>query len=210
MNTIIRFVGCCALLALAAVPARAGYMMSLTHAGNSSAAVLPGGSLVLDIAITADAAETHNSAVFRVEFSAPGLRYAGYEWESPYLNGTLDDDSKPLGFSLPVLLDDLLLSGVGYPDNVVDIELSNVLPIGPNFGSGMVAHLTIQVPEMFAGAPNVLISLVPDQIALNGAEISTRTSGSFNLIIPSPSVSALFLVTVSGVLTRRGRRGNAA
>lgn len=206
MNRTFGLLGCVAALTAFAAPANAGYLMGITSNGATSASVLPGDSIVLQIAITADASETHNSAIFRVNFSAPGLRYMGYEWENPYLNGSLDDDSKPLGGTLPVVLDDLLLSGVGYPAGVVDVEFSNVLPVGPNFGSGIIATLTLQVPDAYNGAPEIQISLAPDQIALNGNDVSTRTGGFFTLVVPSPSVSAVFLVAASGLLNRKRSR----
>ncbi|MBL8745522.1 MAG: hypothetical protein JNK58_04105 [Phycisphaerae bacterium] len=207
MDRTLALIGCLAAWSAVAAPAQAGYMMGLSSGGAASASVLPGDSIELQVAITADSSETHNSAIFRVLFSSAGLRYMGYSWSSPYLNGTLDDDSKPLGGSLPVVLDDLTLTGVGYPAGVVDVELSNVLPVGPNFGSGIIARMTLQVPETYNGAPEVQISLAPDEIALNGSTVSTRTGGFFNLIIPSPSVSAGgFLVAASGLLNRKRRR----
>lgn len=200
--------GCVAALLAVAAPVRAGYMMSVTSGGASSASVLPGDSITLQIAMTADASETHNSAIFRVMFSNPGLRYMGYLWEAPYLNGTFDDDSKPLGGSLPVVLDDLTLSGVGYPADVVDVEMSNVLPIGPNFGSGIVASMTFEVPFDYTGEGEIQIALAPDQIALNGQDVETRTGGVFTLVIPSPGFSAVALLVGAFGVSGRGRRSS--
>lgn len=198
----------CAFIALPPREAWAGYMMSLTSGGQASANVAPGDSFTLDVSIAADGSEQHNSSIFRVVFSMGGLRYLGYEWSSPYLNGTIDDDSKPLDSSLPVVLGDLTLAGVGYPAGVVDVELSNVLPIGPNFGSGIVVSLLLQVPEDYDGADEVLISLAPDQIALNGDEVSTRTGEAFTLVVPSGGWGALSTVVLCGLSARR-RRGPA-
>lgn len=198
----------CAVIAAPPQGASAGYMMSVTSGGQASANVAPGDSFTLDVSIAADGSEQHNSSIFRVVFSMGGLRYLGYEWNSPYLNGTIDDDSKPLDSALPVVLDDLTLAGVGYPAGVVDVELSNVLPIGPNFGSGIVASLVLQVPEDYDGPDEVLISLAPDQIALNGDEISTRTGEAFTLVVPSGGGAAFLMAAVCGASGRR-RRGPA-
>lgn len=195
-----------AIAALAAgAEAEAAYMMSIASNGSSSAVVLPGDSVLLQVELSSDGGDVHNSAIFRMIFSAPGLKFLGYEWASPYLNGTLDDDSKPLANMLPLLLDDGTLSGVGYPNGVVDIEFSNVLPVGPNFGSSVLVTLELEVPDNYSGDEVIQISLAPDQIAIFGNEIETHTDQGFTLFIPAPS--AWVMVCGAGMVgMRRGRR----
>lgn len=182
-------------------------MISATAGGSSSALVAPGQTITVEVNLTSDTSDVHNSAIFRVVFSHAGLRYLGYSWANPYLNGTIDDDSKPLNGGLPLLLDASTLSGVGYPEDIVDVELSNVLPVGPNFGSGTIALLQLEVPADFTGASDIEIAVVPDQIALNGDDLPTSSGGVLTLIIPSPA-SALGLAGVGCLASARRRRGS--
>jgi hypothetical protein len=121
------------VLAMVLLPsaARADYILTPVHDGNSSAIVEPGDSVTLTIDLDSNAGDEHVLSLFRVVFSSPGLIYESYAWaQPPYANGTPDDDSRPVIGELPVLLTAETLSGLGYADGVVDIELSNVTEDG--------------------------------------------------------------------------------
>ena len=182
--------------------AHADYTLTATSAGASSAMAAPGSDVKIEIQLTSDASDVCNSAIYRVEFSAPGLQYMGYLWTSPFESG-LFDDSFPQALDLPAILDDNSLDGVGYPVGVVDIELSNVTTSGV-FATGMLTSLEFHVPADWSGAESVEITVVPDTFA-NGFTTIPATAGStFTLLIPSPSVGPLAVVTL--VLGTRRRR----
>lgn len=185
-------------------PAQGAYLISLSSGGMSSAIVGPGESCTVEVLLASDAMNTHNSAIYRVEFSSGGLEYMDYAWSAPYLNSTIDDDSKPLRSQLPAILNVDTLSGVGYPAGVVDVELSNVLPAGGAFGSGLLTTLTIKVPSSYSGPDAVLLSLVPDQVALNGIEIPTQAGTAFTIVIPGCGTACSLLCGL--MLTRRQRQ----
>ncbi len=201
MSHTLVVVGCFAAWSVAAAPANAGHMTSLNSGEDASASMIPGETAVLRIAISNDALETRSPAFARVMFDAPGLKYMGHMWANPYLNDTPNGGSKPLDGLLPVALLDLTRSGVGDHADVVDVERSNGLPVGSNFGAGIMASTARRVPATNA------VALAPGQITLNGEDDSTRVAGFFTLIVPTPSVSAVgYFVAVFGMLNRRRSR----
>ncbi len=194
---------CVVAIAMLTACARAGYIVSLESQGLDALAVAPGDTFNLDVRLTADATETHTSAIVRLAFSTPGLEYSAYEWASPYLNGTIEDDSLPHSNDLPLSLDEATLAGPAYPVGAVDLELSNVLPAGESFGEGIIARLTLHVPLGFDLSTPVEIAVLPDEIASGGDLIPTRSAAPF-LLVPAPAPAALLLAPLA--LGRRRRR----
>lgn len=205
---MIRSIGsgivCAAVLAAGGRSAAAAYVMTPMSGGASTIQVMPGDSFALDIMLTSDASDVHNSAIFRAVFSAPGLLYEGYSWSSPYETGSIFDDSSPFIDDLAVLLDEQSLSGTGYPDGVVDFELSNVVAGGGVFGEGLLASLTFIVPDDFA-LGSVFIDLAPDTIANGFDEIFTAAGSTFELVV-IPAPAGFVILLIPGLAGGRRRR----
>ncbi len=191
------------LTGLLAASAHGGYVMNLTSDGATSKTVLAGGSFTLDVMLASSDGALHNSAIFRTVFSEAGLLYETYAWGQPYETGGFFDDSSPFGGSLPVLLDASVLAGVGYPDGVVDVELSNVVFDGV-FTTGVLASLTFQIPKDWAGSDQIVISLEPDTIANGFSIVSTTVANDFvlTIVVPTPAAAWGLLLIGAG----RGRR----
>ena len=189
-----------------AVPASANYVITPLCDGLSSKTVLPGESFDLDIVLTSDGSDVHDSAIFQVVFSKPSLSYNSYTWYSPYLNGTDDDDSTPIIGDLPLILDADTLSGAGYPAGVVDIELSNTAD--SDFVIGTLATLTLEVPSGWSTIPDsVLISIVPDTFADGFATIPTTAGQEFTLnIVPEPASLGLLAIGSLAAFRRKRRQ----
>jgi hypothetical protein len=148
----------------------------------------------LNIWLSSNDSDIHDSAIFRVVFSKPGLVYNGYDWQAPYLkygeNGSTDDDSDPIITDLPIMLDADILSGVGYPAGVVDVELSNAAD--DNFSTGLLATLSIEVPESWGNLPDsIIIDVIPDTFADGFSVIPTTSGPSFTVNIPEPASLSL-------------------
>ncbi len=195
MNRLSRTFSVAVATAFLAGAAHAGYVMSASSGGQSSVTVGLGESFTLDLFLDSNDGAVHNSAIFRIEFSDGGMLYENYVWGGPYETGGLFDDSNPFIDNLPVLLDAGLVAGVGFPTDVVDIEMSNVSFAGP-FSTGLLASLTFTVPLEWSGPTTVSISLVNDTIA-NGFEIvDVDIAGDFlvNIVIPGQGSLALLAV----------------
>jgi hypothetical protein len=167
---------------------RAEYVVVLNQGGLSSVSAKRGEVVELDLSLLTSAADRHNSAVLRLQFSAPGLIYKGYEWQTPYRNGDDHDDSKPLRSGLPVLLE---AASASEPDGGIEVELSNVVPLGgleTRFASGTFVKLTLEIPADYNGPETVKIGVEPDVFADGFRAVRTTAGPVFNLkIAPSPS-----------------------
>lgn len=194
----------CACACFCGTAAHADYTVTATSSGASSAMAAPGSDVKVEIWLTSDASDVCNSAVFRVEFSAPGLQYTGYIWTSPFEPG-LFDDSFPQALDLPAILDDTSLDGVGYPVGIVDIELSNVTTSG-TFATGMLTSLEFHVPADWSGAESIQISVVPDTFANGFTTVPAAAGPTFTLFIPAPGALPLVLAGF-GLGSLRRRRG---
>ena len=60
---------------LVAAPALADYTFELLSNNMNSVDVEPGDTFDLDIILTSDGSDVHDTAIFRVVFSSPGLSY---------------------------------------------------------------------------------------------------------------------------------------
>lgn len=181
------------------------YVLSVVSDGASSLEVRPGDSFGLDIVLASDAAEVHNSSIFRLVFSDSGLWYDRYAWSAPYETGSIFDDSSPFIDDLSVQIDALTLAGVGYETGVIDIELSNVVPSGGVFGDGLLVSLDFTVPADLAPG-SLFIDVAPDAFANGFGKIATTAGTTFELLIV-PSPGGFGLILLGGFFRRsRGRR----
>lgn len=192
------------VVGFASSQAMADYTISMTSGGEPSAVVLPGNSFVLDIGLWSSTQAVHNSSIVRVVFSEPGLVYESYEWHAPYTNGSSFDDSLPHASALPAILNAGLLSGPAYPPDVVDVELSSVVPTG-HFGQGDLVSMLLTVPADYSGPSQIDIWLEPDTIANGFTEVHVSPSPVFLLIVPSPS-SASLAFSLACICSCRRRR----
>ena len=189
-------------LLTAASAAHADYVMWLESGGSSSQQVNPGESLTLEVWLGSDAADVHDASIWRIEFSAPGLSYMGYEWAAPYEAGSIFDDSKPFIDNLPVILDETTLSGGGYQQGVVDVELANLTMSG-TFGEGWLASLELTVPVDYDGPAEITIIAVPESFAMGFNEVPVEVTGEFTILVPAPASLALASLAAASWIRRR-------
>lgn len=193
-------------MAMASVRAEGAYIVSPMVAGQSGAIVAPGATFELDVVLASPTGAVHNSAIFALEFSTPGLEYLGYTWAAPYAAGTVFDDSLPRLDDLPTTLSPGTLTGPGYPDGVVDVELSNVAESG-GFGVGVLATLTLRVPDAFP-AQTVLITVRPDTFAMGFDEVPAAAGPAFELVVvPSPGAWLAAVFGAAAAVRRRSGGG---
>ena len=183
MRCICRCFGMVLLISLWEItPAHGAYTLSLVNQGQPTNSVRVGDRLDLDAVLTSDAADYHDSAIFRIELSTTGLVYQAYQWSEPFRNDSSDDDSKPLARFLPVELTANTIAGAAYPTNVIDIELSNIA-VRSIFGTGAVARLTFTIPTNYAGPKVIHFTPVPDTFALGFSNITSKPGIPFQLSI---------------------------
>ncbi len=169
------------------------YTIFVQNNESDALTVNPGDSFNLDIRLETDNSDIHDSAIFRLVFSKPGLEYLSYYWSSPYPNETDDDDSTPIISDLPIVIKADSLAGIGYPSNTVDIELSN--SADTDFNSGLLVKLTLKVPESWQSIYEMMaVSIIPDTLA-DGFRVINSVSGSpMTLKICPKNLSPFFYV----------------
>ena len=183
------FVSIITLLAMASV-ATADYTLTPQINGETVIVVGQGGLFSLDLVLTIDANDFHDSAIFTVEFSEPGFIYEGYAWGAPYETGGIDDWSEPALGDLPVTIGvDTYEDLPGFDANAADVYFENLTPLGSNeeplddmFTTGTLVTMDLRVP---IGAPIwsiIEITAVPDSFD-NGTELVTTTGGTLFLLI---------------------------
>ncbi|MFN0012186.1 MAG: hypothetical protein ACKVS8_11150 [Phycisphaerales bacterium] len=184
---------------------KADYTLSPVLGLGATTVVAPGDNVAISLVLTSPVStDVHNSAVCRVEFSVSGFILEQFAWSPPYQTGGLFDDSIPAAATLPVMITDDLVSGFGYPANVADIELSNVVPTG-TFSTGTLATIRFRVPSLAAGT-HFTVRAVPDTFA-NGFDEIPTTQGeglAFIVVVPSPHMSWSALGLAAAL--RHGRR----
>lgn len=198
------------MVALAALPAHAAYMITPMSAGSNARSVNWGEAFTLDLVITSNASDSHTSAIVQTRFTRSGLVLESYSWGAPYQTGGVFDDSIPAMSQLPMPLTAGILSGPGYPLNLVDIEFSNVL-IGSSFGQGTLVSMQLRVPANYGFIGSVFISLNPDQFFSGFSEVPTAAGQVFTLnIVPAPAtavLAAMVCIAGAGGGTLRRRYG---
>lgn len=169
----------------------AGYILTPVVNDADSVVVVPGEIFTVDIQLLSGTGEVHNSSLFQILFTEPGLEYLSYSWADPYDNGTIFDFSAPIQADLPAVIDgDLLPGGAGQSD----IELSNVVPAGGTFSTGTLVSLELRVPLDWSGDEQLFIVPLPDTFANGFEEIETEPGAALSVtIIPAP-MSGLLLV----------------
>lgn len=189
--------------------ASADYILTPLCQGANSVEIEPGDTFTVDLVLTSEDASEHISAIFRVEFSLPGLIYKSYEWNSPYSTGTVDDESVPKSLDLPIVLTADLVAGPGYPNDAVDLELSNVTDYGM-FETGRIASLTLAVPSDAQDA-NVTVSVVPGVFDDGFSEVTAAPGNNLLVVIvPEPGGLALLAVLGTIVLSRWRKHASGA
>lgn len=201
--------------------ARADYELSIQHTPSSSGTLALGAMFDLDVVLSGSPFDAHNSAIFRVAFSQPGLVYTGYRWEPPYAPSGGDDDSKPRLPMLPTTLTASTLAGPSYPVGVIDFELSNVTADSGGqtqlFTQGKLVTLSFQVPNTLPIDPQVgisfKVSVIPDTFARGFSLVPTTGGAPIAVqVLPEPGSWALCAggALVGFGVWRRLRRGRAA
>lgn len=147
----------------------AGAMVSLRNLGAPAHTAVRGATVPIDVFLS-DGTPV-NSAIVRITLLEPGLTLAGYTWMAPF-GAPPFDDSVPPAATLPVAPDADTLVGPGYPDGVVDIELSNFA--FDTFATGRVATLLFKIPDDFTGS--YYLTAAPDAFG-NGFDPVTFAAG---------------------------------
>ncbi len=141
---------CAAVLALTAGASAAYIITPLGDDDANTGSVQWGESFSLTIDLDATEGEVHNSVIFSMLFSEPGLILTNYAWSAPYGTGDLFDDSSPDVADLPAVVDGDTVAGPGFPEGANDLSFSNVL-IGDTFSEGDLLTLDFMVPALVDG-----------------------------------------------------------
>jgi hypothetical protein len=188
------------------------YVLTVTQEGEPGATASAGETFTLDIGIDSlNGVEGagHNASLFYLQFSEPGLIIDSFEWQAPYVNGTLDDDSIPGSSLLPVtVLDSTLVRG-GAGAGTADAQFSNVTSSGV-FTIGTLLKISFRAPEAGMAESAIGISASPDGFTLGFQEQQVVAGEPFTLnvvtAIPEPSTYALLAFGAMCLLSRRRRR----
>jgi len=203
-----RFSVICLTPALITTAASAAYTLEPQLAtGNSFINPTIDGNFTVNFALTSDAVgpaqDRHNSVVFRVAFSRPGVIITGFTWGAPYTTGA---DAFPTTGSLPlaVMPTTYILPIGDIGEN--DIEFSNVIPTPTGrFGVGTILSLNLRLPADYE-VGQLFVSAVPDTFADGFTEIpSVAGLRLLMVVVPAPSASA-GLVLAGALAFRRKRR----
>jgi hypothetical protein len=197
---------CAAVLALTAGASAAYIITPLGDDDANTGSVQWGESFSLTIDLDATEGEVHNSVIFSMLFSEPGLILTNYAWSAPYGTGDLFDDSSPDVADLPAVVDGDTVAGPGFPEGANDLSFSNVL-IGDTFSEGDLLTLDFMVPANFGFEGTLFIAASPDTIAngFNEFDFDGGTVYQLQVFIPGAPTAALF-AAVGLFATRRRRR----
>lgn len=131
---------------------------------------------------------------FLVLFSQPGLNYRSYTWSAGVF-----DFSLPYSGDLPVTLSADTYTGGSAGD--VDINLQNALFSG-SYSASQLVQLELEIPGDWS-AGNVIISAVPVGLSDESANPLPTTGGNMTLVIPEPTSTAMLLVGLAALNSRR-------
>jgi hypothetical protein len=198
-------------LVACAAPAAADYQATLASDGASRIERRPGETFPLSVSLqpTVGSEARHDAIVIRLLFSEPGLLFQFYEWSPPYENNSSDEDSHPSVPQLPVTVTETTLSGLGFPDGRIDIQLGNlVAEEGVTFGVGEVVRLGFRVPDS-QPLGDFQISFDSVHAARGFDPVPVDYGLPFTVaIVPEPQVWMLALPGLALIVAqrRRGRR----
>lgn len=198
--------GAACAMALAS-PVAAQNVLTPTIIGGGSSLVLPGEVVEVGFDLTGPTA-AHNSAIFRVIWSESVVELLSVAWQPPYATGGVFDDSVPSATALPMVVTPGLLTGFGYPANVADIELSNVVPPGPGGGEAGAGRLVTLRFRVLADVTvdRFLLSAVPDTFARGATAVAVEPGPStLFIVVPGPGAGVGVFMVMGAMVARRRR-----
>jgi len=220
----LRFVAALVLVLCASQQAaQANYILTpkLNGSGASSVTVAKGGTTAIDFILSSTGSDVHDSAIFQVTFSAPGLTETTYLWASPYANASPSDvfrfdDSTPNVINTgdgraqtPATITQSTFVNNARPTDI-DIEFNNITQSG-KFSTGNLVTMSLQVPASWSGPNSVTIAVIPDTFDNVFTSIPTTAGPNFtlNIGVPEPGSLSLAGFSLGAILLRRRRRSPA-
>lgn len=202
VNRLALGASCIVMVAASASTAHADYLLDLTSGGQQELTLAPGNQFALEVMLRG--VDRHNSCLFSLLFTEPGLSITGYQWASPYETNSLYEYSQPGLSDLPAVVSPSLFIDPFAPD-LNDVSFSNVVdPALSNAGEGMLLRVNITIPSDYSGASRLFGFAIPDTFA-RGFDVVPTTLGlgvTLN-IIPSPG--ALLIAPAAMLFARRRR-----
>lgn len=212
-NAFLQSLPCIAIatcVALLPTTAAAGYILTPTVNAQATWNAPTGSTFTVDLTLSSDGSPgtlLHDSSLFYMLFSAPGLTYESYAWQLPYSQNPADqelEDCVPSRGQLPAAISSTLLSGGLLPQDGIDIQLSN-LSFDQPFATGLIARLTFSVPVDYAGPSEILISAQPDTFALGFDVVPAIAGAPLTITIPGAGPVMPLLASLTFIAIRRRR-----
>jgi hypothetical protein len=162
------------LLLLIAPKAWSEYSVALLSDGQPTRTVTTGVTFDLEVTLSSDTADRHDSAVLQIVFSASGLVLQDYQWSAPYATGGEDDISFPAHSTLPVAIEAKTATGSALPAEAVDLFLSNLISVPGSFGTGSILRLRLLAPATYVGPEDLILSLGEVTLAEGTTKVSAQ------------------------------------
>jgi len=193
---------------LAVGTAHADYRLG-AYSTSSELSLTVGDEFSINIIVEGPAAQMHNSCIFSLFLTGPGIEILSYDWATPYESLSPYEYSTPGAAALPAIITPDLYVRQEAPD-LNDVEFSNV--VDPESGTSMagpgrILTANMRVPASYNGATRVFIFAIPDTFANGFSEITTRLGSgvTLNIVIPAPGVVAMCGALLGGISLRRRR-----
>lgn len=198
-------VGVC--VGLTSSNARADYLMTLVDSstGLSSVDVLPGANTSVDLILTSDAGDVHDSNGFFVTASRGDLLLNSWAWSSTEFNTGSPDDFTVM--SGQPGSGGALLAALPLPINN-DVNFAALTHTsGVTFGTGTLISFELGVPASFAVPQTITLNVIPDQFFdSNTFMFPVGIAGApFDLNV-TPEPATLMLLGLGGLAVMRRRR----
>ena len=188
--------------------ANADFILSAYSTG-AELDLVPGQQFSVVVQLEGPAAQTHNSCIFSLLLTAPGLEIRGYEWAAPYEMLSPYEYSNPGAAALPAVITPDLYVRPDAPE-LNDVEFSIV--VDPDSGSttaapGAILTATFAVPMSYSGPQHVYLFAIPDTCASGFDVVPTQIGRgvALNIIVPTPGSELLVLVAGVCAYPRRRR-----